>query len=106
MLFMGLSNWLRDSVENVVDSVGRITGGYKYWENCNRCGTKIDVKYGYDCFKCENCGYILCNNCANSFINVKVLNNPGLFRKGRRQLYIICPSCGQKENGPIEEFRR
>ena len=102
---MGITDRIRDSVENIADSVGKVTGGYKHWVYCNKCGKQIDVKYGYNCFRCANCGYILCNTHAEEYMSVRVLVNPGLFRKGRREWYIICPSCGQRQNEGVEEFR-
>lgn len=94
---MGLTDWVRDKVEDASDFVGKkVTGNYDHIVNCNKCGRPIDIKHGYGSnFKCpsHNCGYVICQDCAENLIEVNVLQNPALFKKGRRQYYLKCPRC-------------
>ena len=104
-IIKGVTGWVRDKVEDASDAIGKkITGKYDYLVNC---GKAIDIKHGYgDNFKCPNCEYILCSDCATELMEIKVLQNPALFKKGRRQYYLRCPGCGNiLWESDIELFR-
>ena len=82
MILMGITNWIRDKVEDAGDFRGKkISGNYEYFDYCYTCGKTIDTKYGYgDDFKCDECGLLLCEDCAleNLIFEERVLQHPSL----------------------------
>lgn len=75
-----------------------ITGDYPYFKNCRSCGEKIDYKNGMgNNFECPECGYVLCYRCAQEkIVDVAepiVLQNPALFKSGKKKYVYKCPDC-------------
>ena len=108
---MGIISKFQDIVEDkIVDGIGKhVTGKYEYYANCKKCGAQIDTKKGYNAgggLRCPSCDYVLCDDCAEKIMEVDVKQNPAMFKKGRREFYIRCPSCNKEMwRSEVEEYR-
>jgi uncharacterized protein with PIN domain len=108
---MGLVNVFKDIVEDkIMDGIGKkVTGNYKYFVNCRKCGRQIDTKKGFLAgggLKCSQCEYIVCFECGERLLEVDVKQNPAMFKKGRREFYLRCPNCSKEIwRSEVEEFR-
>jgi len=95
---MGITDWVRDKVEDATDFWGKeISGNYQYFADCYTCGKTVDTKYGIGAnFLCPECRLFLCEECYRDekIVEERVLQHPALFKKGRRQHRFRCPNCG------------
>jgi ssDNA-binding Zn-finger/Zn-ribbon topoisomerase 1 len=108
---MGLVNMFKDIVEDkIIDGVGKkVTGNYQHYRNCEKCGTQIDIKKGFDnagALECPHCKKVFCWPCLEPHKRMTIIQHPAMFKKGRRQGRVKCPDCEQVMwESDVEEFR-